>query len=210
MTTAEVESVDVQQQAREISESIRQLGTQLIQDLFARLERATADYRRDSAQKAEEAVTLRASYDSLRPRTESRVRVLRIDLDRAVSEGRDQDAERLRREVLDLEANLQQILERATACEERSQQLQEQMRTLARPIFEVTFPLLRGAHVTIQQAISDGLDAAWEGMQRFNEQAGNPLSTPLLESYRSDLTAREHGSEAPVFMNLRLWFGGRR
>lgn len=201
-----------QEKADAASKAIEALGVALTDDgLFGRLDEINRPLQQEAEEHAARAKTLRESHQELQPRVESRVRVLSREIDAALSEGRDEDADEKRQESTGLKAKLKNILSEADACERRGQELAERQKQNYRAVFEETYPAIRENTVAVEIALVALLDKVWGDLQRFGQESGLMVGlSPLVRpQHQADLTPRESGPEKVWFGKLRDWFGGR-
>lgn len=161
-------------------EGIAALGHGLVEGLSNRLNEINNPLRQEAEEQRVKAAKLRQSYEELKPRAESRTRILATEIDAALSEGRDSDAEAKRKEAAELEASLQEILRQTDACQARVRELAEQQKANARDIFNDTYPAMPQAAHAVIESVVDLLDGLEDGLRRFVEVAGIQGTFPYL------------------------------
>ena len=92
---------------------------------------------------------------------------------------------------------------RASTISARLWEIVSEKKVIARHVFQEWLPRFREALVEEQRRMCDGLDLAWDGVQRFALETGIQLPGDT----EADLTARERGPEKPIFERLMDWFG---
>jgi hypothetical protein len=93
----------------------------------------------------------------------------------------------------------------------RIYQISDQKEAQARRVFNEWYPSLRAALVGEQLAMVDALDKGRDEIAHFAVAHGLAQVGGVLKTgWEGDLTARDRGSERPLFERLRIWFGGRR
>jgi len=162
---------------------------------------ATLDAER-AALEADSQKTLKTAHE-LRLPLPAQAREAQRQADKLLLAGKPEEA--------DAKYALQRLAERAPAEMERrasaiSARLWEivsEKKVIARHVFQEWLPRFREALVEEQRTMCDGLDLAWEGVQRFALETG----IQLAGGTSNDLTAREHGPEKVIFERLMNWFG---
>jgi hypothetical protein len=203
---------DLQAQAAAVAEEIADLHRVLIAEgLFQRLAEATAPLRTELQDARSKAATLRQDHESLRPRVEASARVLQHEVDKAVAQGLDAEADRLKAEAVRLQSGFEHTAQQAEQHEARRRELEAKIQHTTARVFEENYPSIRTALVTVEQALCGLLDGVWRDMLRYETESGLTGPHEFVKGYhKSDLTPREKGPEAESFLALRRWFAGRQ
>jgi hypothetical protein len=192
--------------------ALEELGDTLIDQLYGTLNALNEPLIAKAEEQESEAQTLRESYGSLKPRVEAQQRMLSAERDKAVAEGRDADAEARRQESAALEQNLRDILAQASACEQSAQELRGEIQANYSKVFKQTYQQIQESTVAVAIALAQLLDKVWDRVLRFEVESGLPSNGQSFVNplHKLELTPDEKGPEAPYFISLRRWFGGRR
>ena len=115
--------------ALELAEwALEELSGELVDKLFGELNVLNEPKAQEAKEQAAKARTLRESHESLQHRVAAQQRVLAAEMDRAIAEGRDADAEARRQESVGLGQNLRDIQTQASACDRRVQELEAEQK----------------------------------------------------------------------------------
>lgn len=203
----EVSAEAIESLTEDVEYTLETLGEALMHGkdgLFKRLEGVNGPLEEEARQLANKAAALRQSHRDLQPRVEAQVRLLGAEIDRAIAEGRDSDAEAKQRESAELSQNLEKILGDAEACDQRAQELDAEQQRNYRRVFSETYPALREATSAAVVALIGLLDVAWNGLLQYQQQSG--LTNLVRVDHKLDLTPRESGHEAGFYLKMRAWF----
>lgn len=188
--------------------ALQDLARELIDDdLRGGLAALNGPLEKKHANQTAQARTLRESHQQLQERVAARKRVLAVEIDRALSEGRDDDAEAHRQEGAGLEQSLKDILAQAEACEARAGELAVEMSRNYRAVFERVYPEITQSVIAAEIALLKMLDAVKAGLIQYESKSRLSL---LTNQHFLDLTPRDYGPEKRYFESLRRWFGGRQ
>jgi len=204
-----------QQKAEEISEAMSELRVLLTETaLFQQLETLNAPVESEMSAQSELAAELRAKHSKLQPRVAARQRLLTVELDKAVADGQQKDAARLKKEIAESGKELKELDSAANRCENRVNALAGRIAPRSKELFTATYPCIRDSLVIVEKGVCELLDGVWADLQKYaqenNLQGDGFASRPLIsEMMRCDLTARDRGPESNLFARLRYWFGGR-
>jgi hypothetical protein len=208
----EIVDTDQIEQVELVEYLLEELGNALVDTLSGELNALNEPLAEERAEQAAKAWTLRESHEQLKPRIEAQVRILAGEIDKALAEGRDADAEAKRQEGAELQSNLGNILSQAEACERRVQEREAEQQRNYRVVFESAYPKIRHGIISAEIALATLLDKVWDSILRFDAESGLPSHGQSLVKTKHfiDLTPYESGPEGRYFASLRKWFGGGR
>jgi hypothetical protein len=198
-----------------IEDATKELGELLIDTgLEQQFSDAIQPLITESEQETAKGEELRESHEKLSPMTKARVRLLERTYDEKIASGDPESGAVIRQEIEDLQANLQNILDRAIACDNRVEQIEREAYQLASTVFATTYPEIRKATVAVQRATVGVFSTVWTGFLRFQEETdhqGTAAYNAMIKQHHQDnLTALEQGEERSLFQETLKWFGGRR
>ena len=175
----------------------------LLQQLRTTLAAAVAKLEAERDKLEEESQGIQAAANELKLLLPAKAREAERAADVLLLAGKPAEAQAKRKEQQQAERAPLEMEQRCHTISVRLWEIVSEKKVIARHVFQEWLPRFREALVEEQRTMCDGLDLAWEGVQRFALETGIQLPGKT----ESDLTAREIGPEKPIFERLMNWFG---
>ncbi len=192
-----------------------ELAESLTGKLFDTVSGLNAPLSKERDAKETEARTLRTQHTELQPRVEAQQRILAGEVDRAVAEGRDDDAEAKRQESAELQNNLGNILAQAESAEQRVKELARKMGQNYIEVYKSHFPEICSQCILAEMSlVFQLLNKVWSELLRYQGESGLLRGDPPIvfcpDSHKQLLTPDDRGVGRLQWQSLADWFGGGR
>jgi septal ring factor EnvC (AmiA/AmiB activator) len=180
----------------------------LIQELYRTYAEAVSGLNVERGTLESESEAIQAKSDELKLLMPAQAREAQRQADVLLLAGKHEEAQTKREAQAKAERAPADLEQRRATIAERIEAIASEKGAIKLRVFAEWFPRFRVPLVKQQQTLCEVLDAALAAIKGFESEPDAKLPRSLITANTpSDLVAREHGPEKPIFLKLREWFG---
>lgn len=194
------------------NESIGEIVDRLLDELRSTYTKAICGLEEDRLALNAESEGLQKRAVELADVLPAKARMAAFAADALLAEGKPEESRAQREAQRELENQVPAMERRQQEIVTRIGEIAREEKRIARRCFLVWLPDSRGPLIKELGETVLALDKMWAGMISYAKDTGT-LDQPgsiITAGLRADLTPREHGPEARLFIQLDDWFGSRQ